>query len=256
MATLKPTGMLYADSAFTDLMNANYFPVENMIASVQKLRAEMGEDYVRNIKWGDYQKRLTPDAQWPSPLAAQRWEAAVRAARASLERQPNKKAIAPDDARVPGDKCAYLDATIQKCFNVVMPGQTYPGIPIRIGVQERLPGDPDAALHDIFLSWVREPGTDLVRHLELTMVCPSEAAAGKTKKKTTRKAVSKAPRAGKAAKKKTGVKKTVAGKKVAQAGARKRVAKKTPGKVAASKNVARKTGAKKAVARMARKRTK
>jgi hypothetical protein len=181
----------------------------------------------------------------------------VRAARASLERQPNNKPIAPDDARVPGDKCAYLDATIQKCFNVVMPGQTYPGIPIRIGVQERLPGDPDAALHDIFLSWVREPGTDLVRHLELTMVCPSEAAAGKTKKKTrSRTAVSKAPRAGKAAKKKTGVKKTGAGKKVAQAGARKRVAKKTPAKVVARKKVASKTRAKKAVARKARKRTK
>lgn len=214
MATLKPFGMIYIDKKFQDLMNANYYPLQAMIQSVKKLRQQLGDGYVRDIKWGDYQPRLTSTVQWPT-LAAEAWHVSVTRARTDLAGQPNHDTVSRDDPTVPRDRCALLDACVRKCFNTTLPGQVDPGIPMYIDVRVRNPHDPAAAHHDIWLSWTYEYGSDLPRQLNLTMVCPA------VKKKGPGKKAAKKARAGKAAAKaapartaagKTGAKKTRAKK--------------------------------------------
>jgi hypothetical protein len=46
---------IYSDIVFKRLMNSSYFPLQSMQRSVDKIRAEKGDGFLANIKWGEYQ---------------------------------------------------------------------------------------------------------------------------------------------------------------------------------------------------------
>ncbi len=215
-------GQFFIDPVFIALMNGNYFPAQKMRDSVARLVRVFGAEWVKNVKWGDYQGHLVDGAAWPGN-ARKFWSNSVQFARNDLAAQPNQSPVSRVDPAVPADKCALLDACVRKCFNTALPGETEPGIPMMIDVRLKAFGEPADDRHDIWLSWTYDPTSakpDDPVQLNLTMVCPSEKAVNARRKTATRSATPK-PSAGTPAKKaaKKTAKKTT--KKTAKKAARK-----------------------------------
>jgi hypothetical protein len=157
---------IYNDEQFKDLMNRNYFPLDNMKRSVARLKASDQID-IQTMEYGQYQPILSPTETWPRGVG-KAWYRSVGQARIQLSAQPNTTPLSNDErVVVPSTKCALLDASVRKCFN------SEPPIPILIDVAEQKQDAPDADLHDIRLVWEYENGEDQVPTLlRLTMVCP------------------------------------------------------------------------------------
>jgi len=168
-------GQFYGDPVFLNLMNMSYYPVDAMIKSAKKLKDYYGGDFSK-LTWGDYQPVLTPTKDWPLQAGAA-WKSSVGLARDDLAAQLNSDVVSRDDSRVPGDRCALLDASVRKCFTTAIAGHAEPGIPMVVDVRLKRPDDATASRHDIQLSWTYDLKTNLPVQLNLTMVCPSKADA-------------------------------------------------------------------------------
>lgn len=166
-------GGIYNDEQFKELMNSNYYPLDNMKRSVAKLKASDQID-IHTMEYGQYQPILTPTETWPSGVG-KAWYRSVGQARIQLSAKPNTKPLSNDEhVVVPSTKCALLDASVRKCFN------SEPPIPILIDVMEQKEDAPDADLHDIRLVWEYGDGDRKAPTLlRLTMVCPYKPAARK-----------------------------------------------------------------------------
>jgi hypothetical protein len=170
MARVNPFAGFFKMPAFIKLMNAQYYPAATMQASVQRLIKSQGPEFVKNIKYGEYQSVLAPYEQWP-PELAKAWPKSMREARDDLARQVNGLAVSAIDSSVPGDKCALLDKIVNYCFNATLPGERYPGIPMVIDVQQKTSVEPGNDRHDIHVSWTYD-ANDVPIQLNWTMVCP------------------------------------------------------------------------------------
>ena len=147
-------------------MNCNYYPLENMIKSVETLKAS--EDiHLETMEFGQYQLILTPKEQWPNG-SAKHWRKEMGRARVDLGNQPNTTPLSKDEPDVvPLTKCALLDACIRKCFN------SEPPILLKTDVIQQDKGAPNADRHEIRLEWEYDNGEDKApTRLNLTMVCP------------------------------------------------------------------------------------
>lgn len=158
----------YKDPKFWDLMNACYYPLDKMQASVEKLVQTQSPDFVKNIKYGVYQDILVDLSH------DNNWLPSMKAARASLANQKNNLPILGRDydGYIPEYKLELLDAVINYCFNNPVAGQMKNGIPMVIDVQEKVKSSPGDDLHDIHISWTYVNGAPV--QLNWTMICPAE----------------------------------------------------------------------------------
>jgi len=170
-STARPLGLHYRSNQFNNFINGLYDPADNMIATVKRLKRAKGADFVKTMKWGDYQPHLAPDQAWPEQTR-QHWERSVALARQSLAAQPSSRALHRNASLVPEHKCELLDAAVRLCFNSKLPGQSSPGIPITVKVLNKTPSDPAPEAHDVTLRWRYDPETQQPIRLYLTMVCP------------------------------------------------------------------------------------
>jgi len=159
-------GRVYNNQQFKDLMNANYYPLANMVKSVAILKASDLVD-LETVEFGQYQPILSPRNQWPSG-SGKLWQKEMGRARVDLTAQASTSPLSKDEASiVPLTKCALLDASIRKCFN------SEPPIPMKIDVTEQDKSALNPDRHDIRLMWTYGNGDDQPPTLlELTMVCP------------------------------------------------------------------------------------
>lgn len=159
-------GRTYTGQQFKDLMNSNYYPLANMIKSVEKLKAS-DDIHVPTLEYGQYHLILNPAATWPAG-SAKYWAKEKGRARVDLGKQPNTTPLSNDEAGiVPLTRCALLDASVRKCFNAEPP------IPMKTNIIEHDPKDANADRHEIRLEWEYDNGEDKVPTLlNLTMVCP------------------------------------------------------------------------------------
>jgi hypothetical protein len=159
-------GAIYDDQNYKDLMNGNYYPLENMKRSVARLRASKQID-IETMEYGQYQPILSPLETWPNG-SGKVWFKALGRARLQLAAQPNTTPLSNDQrVVVPATKCALLDASIRKCFN------SEPPIPMKIDVAQRQKDDANSDQHEIRLVWEYGNGEDHAPTLlNLTMVCP------------------------------------------------------------------------------------
>jgi hypothetical protein len=157
---------IYNQAQFKAKMNDNYNPIENMIASVDKLKAAADRIDIETMEFGQYQPILTPLDTWPLDQAKAWWRESGKA-RMDLTAKANTTPVSNDDPVVPLTKCALLDACIRKCFN------SEPPIQMTINIEEQQKGSPDQDTHDIKLSWDYDNGSKAPpTRLYLTMVCP------------------------------------------------------------------------------------
>ena len=164
------SGFIY-DEKYKKMINSYLFPVEDGDWSVERIQVEMGADFLKTIKWGDYQAVLQSVKSWPGK-SGDLWQKSVDYARNDLTNIKNFENSSALDEEIPDDKCALLDACVRKCFNTVAPGQEKPGIPIVVDVKTRSPQDPLKDQHDIQLNWTYDADRKYVAQLNLTMVCP------------------------------------------------------------------------------------
>jgi hypothetical protein len=161
-------GAFYNNPQFKALMNQNYYPLDAMKKSVDKLKAASDQIDIATMEYGQYQSILTPRSSWPSGGGAA-WLREMGRARMDLTAQPNNVAL---DGVVPLTRCALLDASLRKCFN------SDPPICINIDVREHRFDDPNADRHDIELTWKYDNGKDQPPTLlEFTMICPLRSVA-------------------------------------------------------------------------------
>lgn len=159
-------GAIYDDERFKQLMNRNYYPLENMRESVAILKASDEID-IRTMEWGQYQPILSPREKWPNG-SGKAWFKSAGQARIQLAAQPNATPLSKDEnVVVPPNKCALLDASVRKCFN------SEPPIPIWMDTKQHRQDAPDADRHEISLVWEHANGEDQPPTLlRLTMICP------------------------------------------------------------------------------------
>jgi hypothetical protein len=201
MPNVYPFTGLYAQAAFIKQMNAQYYPAAAMQASVQKIIALKGIAFLKTIKYGDYQTILVPLDTW-LPALAKVWPQAMKEARDGLAPQVNLLSLPGPQQLVPASKLALLDAVVNYCFNTALPGQQAPGIPMVIDVQQKASLDPGNDLHDIHVSWTRDPASGAPIQLNWTMVCPAAPPPGASKTKASKKKKKKDKSKKKKAKKK------------------------------------------------------
>jgi hypothetical protein len=159
----------YRGRPFRDLMNANYYPLENMKKSVKKLKAS-ANIHLPTLEYGQYQLILTPKSKWPQG-SAKYWHKEKGRARVDLEAQPNHTPLSMDEPDVvPLTRCALLDACVRKCFN------SEPPIPMKANIITHEATDPGANTHEIRLEWEYEGDSKTPTLLHLTMVCPHKPA--------------------------------------------------------------------------------
>jgi hypothetical protein len=160
------SGRVYNDQQFKDLMNSNYYPLDNMRKSIAILKASDHID-IETMEFGHYQPLLSPKHTWPNGIG-KHWQKGMGRARMQLSAQPNSTPLSNDEPNVvPLTKCALLDASIRKCFN------SEPPIPMKVDVTEHKKDVPNAHQHEIRLVWEYANGQDKAPTLlNLTMVCP------------------------------------------------------------------------------------
>jgi len=159
-------GRTYTGQEFKDLMNSNYYPLENMIRSVEKLKAS--EDiHLPTLEYGQYHLILNPKETWPAD-SAKYWHKEKGRARVDLSTQLNTTPLSNDEPGViPLTRCALLDACVRKCFN------SEPPIPMKTDIIVHAESDAYAYRHEIRLEWDYDNGKDKAPTLlHLTMVCP------------------------------------------------------------------------------------
>ncbi|MEA2943407.1 MAG: hypothetical protein QOD09_3936 [Bradyrhizobium sp.] len=156
---------VYEASGFKQTMDNNYYPLENMIKSVEYLKNRDDID-IATMQFGQYQPLLAPEAVQGNKSPKFWWQEMGRA-RMSLDAQPNKDQVSADDPSVPLTKCARLDACVRKCFN------SDPPICMQVNVTQKGKDDPDPTSHDILLEWDYASGSKVPTLLNLTMVCPA-----------------------------------------------------------------------------------
>ncbi len=156
----------YTGASFKDLMNDNYFPLENMKRSVDILKASP-DIHVPTLEYGQYHLILTPADKWPDGSAAY-WHKEKGRARVDLTTQLNTVPLSKDEPGViPLTRCALLDACVRKCFN------SEPPIPMKTNIITHTASDAYADRHEIRLEWEYDNGEDQAPTLlHLTMVCP------------------------------------------------------------------------------------
>ncbi|WP_063200503.1 hypothetical protein [Bradyrhizobium sp. AT1] len=159
-------GGIYDDQNYKNLMNANYYPLENMKKSVARLKASKQID-IETMEYGQYQPILSPLDTWPNG-SGKVWFRALGHARLQLTAQPNTTPLSNDErVVVPPTKCALLDASIRKCFN------SEPPIPMKADIRQHQQDDANSDQHEIRLVWEYGNGEDKAPTLlNLTMVCP------------------------------------------------------------------------------------
>lgn len=160
------SGKVYNNQQFKDLMNSNYYPLDNMRKSVAILKASDQID-IETMEFGQYQQILSPKTTWPNGIGSY-WLKEMGRARIQLSVQPNSTPLSSDEQGVvPLTKCALLDASVRKCFN------SEPPIPMKVDVTEHQQSDPNPDQHEIRLEWEYDNGQDKAPTLlNLTMVCP------------------------------------------------------------------------------------
>lgn len=164
MLQMMMAGRVYEGKDFKTAMDSNYFPLDNMKISVEKLTNSPNID-IATMEFGQYQPILSPDQV--NPNGPKEWLKHVGSARVSLTAQANSTPLSKDEPNVvPLTKCALMDASVRKCFN------SSPPICMQVNVTQRAKDDPDAAKHDILLEWEYPAGSDVPTLLNLTMVCP------------------------------------------------------------------------------------
>jgi hypothetical protein len=159
-------GRVYNNQNFKDLMNNNYWPVDNMRKSIAILKASDQID-LETMEFGQYQPILSPRTTWPN-RTGNYWLKEMGRARIQLTAQPNSTPLSNDEPKVvPLTRCALLDACVRKCFN------SEPPIPMKVDVTEHQQSDDNADQHEIRLEWEYDNGQDQAPTLlRLTMVCP------------------------------------------------------------------------------------
>ncbi len=167
-------GLSYGTKEFLKFINTLYNPAGTMIEAVKRLRREMGDTFVEQIKWGDYQTILAPVAQWPA-ASGDRWARSMADARQDLATIPNTEPLSPFNALVHANALDRLDAAVAYCFNHPAAGETEPGIPIDVAVATKDATDAEAYRHAIKLDW-RIGKASGVEQLKLTMYCPNPVA--------------------------------------------------------------------------------
>ncbi|HXO69793.1 MAG TPA: hypothetical protein VN838_12595 [Bradyrhizobium sp.] len=157
-------GKVYETAGFKQAMDSNYYPLQNMMKTVDYLKNRDDIDIV-TMQFGQYQPLLAPEAVQASKSPKFWWQQMGRA-RMSLAAQSNTDPVSKDDPSVPLTKCARLDACVRKCFN------SDPPICMQVNVTQKGKDDPDPTQHDILLVWDYGPGSQVPTLLNLTMVCP------------------------------------------------------------------------------------
>ncbi|SEN88528.1 hypothetical protein [Bradyrhizobium sp. OK095] len=159
-------GSIYDDQHYKDLMNGNYYPLDNMKKSVARLKAS-GQIDIETMEYGQYQPILSPLETWPNG-SGKVWFKALGHARLQLTAQPNTMPLSNDErVVVPPTKCALLDASIRKCFN------SEPPIPMKADITQHQKDDANSDRHEIRMVWEYGNGDDQAPTLlNLTMVCP------------------------------------------------------------------------------------
>ncbi|MGY4299482.1 hypothetical protein ACVWXN_007577 [Bradyrhizobium sp. i1.4.4] len=143
----------YTGASFKDLMNDNYFPLENMQRSVDILKASP-DIHVPTLEYGQYHLILTPADKWPDGSAAY-WHKEKGRARVDLTTQLNTVPLSKDEPGViPLTRCALLDACVRKCFN------SEPPIPMKTNIITHAASDAYADRHEIRLEWEYDNGED------------------------------------------------------------------------------------------------
>jgi hypothetical protein len=163
------SGRVYTGDDFKDLMNSNYYPLENMKRSVEILKTS--EDiHLPTLEYGQYHLILTAADKWPDG-SAKHWHKEKGRARVDLATQPNTTPLSHDEPGViPLTRCALLDASVRKCFN------SEPPIPMKTNIIAHQASDAYAQRHEIRLEWEYADGTDKAPTLlHLTMVCPHKS---------------------------------------------------------------------------------
>jgi len=157
---------IYDDQQYKNLMNSNYYPLENMKKSVARLKASNQID-IETMEYGQYQPILSPLETWPNG-SGKVWFKALGHARLQLAAQANTTSLSNDErVVVPATKCALLDASIRKCFN------SEPPIPMKADIRQHQKDDANSDRHEIRLIWEYGNGDDQAPTLlNLTMVCP------------------------------------------------------------------------------------
>ena len=108
-------GRVYESGEFKNAMDSNYYPLENMQQSVEKLTNSQNID-IATMEFGQYQPILAPAEINPNGPKA--WLKHVGFARVHLTDMPNTTPLSRDEPDVvPLTKCALLDASVRKCFN-------------------------------------------------------------------------------------------------------------------------------------------
>jgi hypothetical protein len=160
---------VYTGDDFKNLMNDNYYPLENMKKSVETLKASE-HIHLPTLEYGQYHLILVPHENWPQG-SAKHWHKEKGRARADLSTQPNSTPLSKDEPGViPLTRCALLDASVRKCFN------SEPPIPMKTNIIAHQPSDHYADRHEIRLEWEYGNGDDKTPTLlNLTMVCPYRA---------------------------------------------------------------------------------
>ncbi len=159
-------GRTYTGQQFKDLMNSNYYPLENMKKSVKILKASE-HIHLPTLEYGQYHLILTPAGKWPNG-SAKHWHKEKGRARVDLGTQPNTTPLSKDEPGViPLTRCALLDACVRKCFN------SEPPIPMKTNIIQHDKHAANADRHEIRLEWEYANGEDKAPTLlKLTMVCP------------------------------------------------------------------------------------
>jgi hypothetical protein len=157
-------GKVYETAGFKQAMDSNYYPLQNMIKTVDYLKNRDDID-IATMQFGQYQPLLAPEAVQANKSPKFWWQQMGRA-RMSLTAQSNTDPVSENDPSVPLTKCARLDACVRTCFN------SDPPICMQVNVTQKGKDDPDPGEHDILLVWDYAPGSKVPTLLNLTMVCP------------------------------------------------------------------------------------
>ena len=158
---------VYETDKFKVAMDSNYYPLDSMKQSVEKLKSSQEID-IETMEFGQYQPILAPLEI--NPNGSKLWLKNVGYARLQLTAQPNATPLSKDEPGIiPLTKCALLDASVRKCFN------SEPPICMQVNVTQKAKDASDAGLHDILLEWEYGTGSNVPTLLNLTMVCPYAA---------------------------------------------------------------------------------
>jgi hypothetical protein len=156
-------GKVYETASFKQTMDSRYYPLANMIKSVEFLKNRDDID-ITTMQFGQYQPLLAPEAVQADKSPKFWWQEMGRA-RMSLSRQPNTDPVVKGDTGpVPLTRCDLLDACVRKCFC------SEPPICMNVNVTQKSKDDPNPDQHAIDLKW--EYKGDVPTLLVLTMICP------------------------------------------------------------------------------------